>query len=121
LDWVRDRFVLNAFESAEFSVAEEDELTEIRNDRRLKLKNSTDMVPLWFSLQQEYSITNKAIDALLPFSTQYHGAGFSTIYTMKRKNRSRLQALEEDLRVSLSTIRPRTRDIMRHNQAQVSH
>jgi hypothetical protein len=43
LDWMREPFVLSAFESAELTVAEEDEVTEI-NDRRLKLKHSsTDM------------------------------------------------------------------------------
>jgi hypothetical protein len=41
LGWVRDASVLSAFELA---AAEEDELTEIRNDRRLKLEHSsTDM------------------------------------------------------------------------------
>jgi hypothetical protein len=38
---MRDLFVLNAFESAELTVAEDGELTEIRNDRRLKLKHSS--------------------------------------------------------------------------------
>jgi hypothetical protein len=41
--------------------------------------------------------------------------------TIKSKNRSKPQTLEEDLRVWLSPIRPRTRDIMRHCLAQVSH
>jgi hypothetical protein len=51
MDWVRDPFVLRAFESAELTVAEEDELTEIRNDRRLKLKcSSTDMASFWLPL-----------------------------------------------------------------------
>jgi hypothetical protein len=35
LDWVRDPFVLQALDSEEVSVAEEDVLTEIRNDRRM--------------------------------------------------------------------------------------
>jgi hypothetical protein len=51
LDCVRDPFVLSAFELAELTVAE-DELTEIRYERRLKLKHST----LWLSLRQEYPI-----------------------------------------------------------------
>jgi hypothetical protein len=40
LDWVRDSFVLSVFESAELTVAEEDELMEVRNNRRLKLKET---------------------------------------------------------------------------------
>jgi hypothetical protein len=51
LDWVRDPFVLSAFKSAELTVAEEDTLMDIRNDRILKLKHSsTDMASFWLSL-----------------------------------------------------------------------
>jgi hypothetical protein len=122
LDW--DPFVLNAFESAELNVAEEDELTEKRDDRRMKLKrSSTDTASFWLSLRQEYPIiTKKAIEALHPFSTSsLCEAGFSAMNTMKSKNRSLLQTLEEDLRVCLSAIRSRARDILGHHQAQVSH
>jgi hypothetical protein len=39
------------FESAELTAAEEDKLTEIRNDRRLKQKHSSrDMASVWLSL-----------------------------------------------------------------------
>jgi hypothetical protein len=121
-NWVRDPFVLSEFEPAELTAAQEAELREIRKDRRLNLKHSsTDMASFWLPLQQEYLIiTKKAIEALLPFSYLCE-AGSSAMNTMKSKNRSRLQTLEEDLRVCLSTIRPRTRDFMRHHQAQVSH
>jgi hypothetical protein len=74
------------------------------------------------SLQQECPIiTKKALEALLPFSVPHLcEAGFAAMNTMKSKKRSRLQTLEEDLRVCLRAIRPRTRDSMRHHQAQVS-
>jgi hypothetical protein len=50
LDWVKDPFVSSVFESAELTVAE-DELTEISESRRLKLKHSsTDMTSFWLSL-----------------------------------------------------------------------
>jgi hypothetical protein len=39
-DWVRDPFVLNAFESAELTVVEEDDLMGIRNNRRMELKHA---------------------------------------------------------------------------------
>jgi hypothetical protein len=115
--------VLHAFISAELTV-QEDELMEIRNNRRLKLKHSsTDMASFCLSLLQEYSIiTKKVIQRLQPFSTLYLcEAGFSATNTIKIKNRTYLQRLEEGLRVCLSPIRPWARDIMRHHQAQVSH
>ena len=67
LDWVRDPFTINACGTAKFTVSEEDELTDIRNDRGLKLKHlTTDMTSFWLSLREEYPIiTNKAIEVLL--------------------------------------------------------
>jgi hypothetical protein len=48
LDW--DPLVLNAFESAELNVAEENELTKIRDDRKLEVKHSSiDMASFWLS------------------------------------------------------------------------
>jgi hypothetical protein len=69
-DWVKDSFVLSAFKSAKLTVPE-DNIT-----------------------------TKKAIQELLPFSTSYLcEAGFSAMNTIKSKNRSKPQTLEEDLRV----------------------
>jgi hypothetical protein len=90
----------------------------------LKLKHSsTDMASLWLFLRRECPIVTKmATEALHPFSTSYLcEAGFSAMNTMKGMNRSRLQTLEEDLRVRLSTIQPQAKDIMRRHQARVSH
>jgi hypothetical protein len=67
-----------------------EELTEIRNNRRPKLKHSsTDMAPFWLSLQQEHpSITMKATEALHSFSTSYVcEANFSATNMMKSKNK----------------------------------
>jgi hypothetical protein len=49
LDWARDLFVLSVFESAELTAAEEEELIEIRNARRLE-HPSRDMASFWFPL-----------------------------------------------------------------------
>jgi hypothetical protein len=86
-------------------------------------QSSTNKASFSVSLREEHLIIiKKATEALLAFSTSYLCvAGFSTLNTMKSKNRSRLQTLEEDLRLCLSTIRSRTRNIMRLYAAQVSH
>jgi hypothetical protein len=69
LDWVRDPFVLSAFKSAELTVAEEDELMEIRNDRRLKLKHSScDMASFWFVFRTESPITTSKVTETLILS-----------------------------------------------------
>jgi hypothetical protein len=115
---VTDPFVLSAFESAELTVAEEDELTEKSETEALINRYG---IILAVSPTEYPIITKKVLEALLPSTTSYLcEARLSVMNTMRSKNRSQLQTLEEDLRVCLSTIRPRTRDSMRH-QAQVSH
>jgi hypothetical protein len=54
-------------------IAEDDELTEIRKDRRPEMKHSSsDTASFWLSLRQEYPIsTETATEALLPLSTPY--------------------------------------------------
>jgi hypothetical protein len=116
---VRDPFLVSEFEPAELTVPQEDELREIRNDRRLKLKpSSTDMTSFWLSLRQEYSIITKVAEALL-FLKSYLCESFSLMNTMESKHRSLLQALK-DMRLCLLIISSRTRDIMRHHQDQIS-
>jgi hypothetical protein len=106
LGWVRDLSVLSAFESAELTVADDDDLTEIWNTRRLKLKHSsTDMPSFWLSLWQEYPIIIKKVtEAFLPFSTLY------LCYEQVTASNT-----GESFRLCLATIWPQTRDIMRHH------
>jgi hypothetical protein len=115
-NWVRNPLVLREFDPAELTAAQEGVLRGIRNERRLKLKHSSTDTASFCCL----IITKKAFEALLP-SSYLCEAGFPAMRTMKSKNRSRLQTLEEDLRVCLPTIQPRTRDFMRHHQAQIPH
>jgi hypothetical protein len=88
LDWVRNPFALSAFESEELTLAEQDELTEIRNERRLKPKHSSTVrASIWLSLQQEYPIIIiKVTEAPPPFSASYLlEAGFSAMNTIKTR------------------------------------
>jgi hypothetical protein len=105
-------------ELAELSVAEEDKLTETE-----ALINRTGII----LLVSQTGVTgvphrHKATEALLPFSTwDLCEPSFSAVDTMKRKNRSRLRTLEEELRVCFANHTTADKGyIMRHHQAQVS-
>lgn len=138
MDWVRNPFVDSAYQSAMLNTQQEDELIDIRNDRGLKLqyskiaeatekqmktKANVDIASFWVPLMDEYPlIVKEAMKAILPFSTSYLcESAFSAMNAIKSKNRSQLKSLEDDLRVSLSTIRPRKDILMKEHQAQVSH
>jgi hypothetical protein len=73
-------------------------------------------------LQNEYpGVSKKALQILLPFSTSWCESSFSTIEVTKIKKRSTLKDIESELRVSMSTIRPRIEDLCSVRQSQVSH
>lgn len=141
LDWVRNPFIETAYNTAVFTTDEESELIDLKNDRGLKLQYSKlvedaeaesklkktkvniDISSFWIPLLREYPlISKKAMKAVLPFSTSYIcEAAFSSMNAIKTKNRSQLKTLEDDMRVCLSTIRPRKKILMKNRQAQVSH
>lgn len=141
MDWVRNPFIETAYKTAVFTTDEEGELIDLKNDRGLKLqyfklvedaeaksklkktKVNIDISSFWIPLLSEYPlISKKAMKAILPFSTSYIcEAAFSSMNAIKTKNRSQLKTLEDDMRICLSTIRPRKKIIMKKHQAQVSH
>ncbi|KAE9530060.1 hypothetical protein AGLY_011522 [Aphis glycines] len=136
MDWVRNPFIDSAYETALFTTDEESELIDIKNDRGLKLQYSklvediakesklkkikinVDVSSFWINLLHEYpKISRKAMNAILPFSTSYIcETAFSSMNAIKTKNRSQLKNLEDDMRVCLSTIRPRRNLIMKRKQ-----
>jgi hypothetical protein len=123
-DWVRNPFVEVQSSDEEFTIEEEEELINISNDRTLKLKHSQeDLNKFWIGNKQEYpKLSEKAVKILLLFSTTYLcELGFSALATIKSTKRERLLSVEEEMRVCLSTIRPRINLICKKYQSHVSH
>ena len=123
-DWVRDPFLEILSREGIFTLRKEEELTDIRHDRTLKLKyRDSSLDSFWVSIENEYpSIAIKAIKILLLFSTTYLcELGFSYLINIKSVKRERLLSVEEEMRVCLSTIRPRIKEICKSKQSQISH
>ncbi|KAL4104473.1 hypothetical protein QTP88_019771 [Uroleucon formosanum] len=110
--------------NANLSSTEKEQLLEISSDTTLKSKfYMSENDSFWISLQNEYpEVSKKALQILLPFSTSYMcESAFSILEVTKTKKRSTLKDIESELRVSLSTIRPRIEDLCSIHQSQVSH
>lgn len=123
-DWVRDPFNISLSSLVGFELEEKEQFCELKNDRTLLLKlQELNINKFWIHVSAEYpQLSKKALIALLPFSTSYLcEQGFSALTNIKSKNRERLLSVEEELRVCLSTIRPRIKSLCSTRQAQISH
>ena len=102
----------------------QEQLLELSMDRSLQLKhNEMDLGSFWITAQHEYpDISTRAIHVLLPFATTYLcESAFSSLTLIKNKQRSRLESVEQELRVYLSGILPRIKTLCAHIQAHPSH
>ncbi|KAM4748802.1 zinc finger BED domain-containing protein 5-like [Rhinophrynus dorsalis] len=124
-DWIRNPFSELANRSdGQFSLQEEEELIAIRHDRSLEIKyHELSLDTFWIIVSGEHhNIGRKALAILLQFSTTYLcELAFSSMTNIKTQKRERLLSLEDELRVCLSSIRPRIDKLCRLKQAQVSH
>lgn len=124
-DWVRNPFSeLPQASNNTMSLQEEEELTGLHCDRTLMIKfNEVTPDAFWISIRQEYPlISTKAVNILLQFSTSYLSEqAFSCLNHIKSKSRNCLLSVEEEMRVSLSKIRPNIQELTKKKQAQVLH
>ena len=84
--------------------------------------NQKPLPDFWIGLRSEFlALANRAVKTLMPFATTYLcESGFSTLISMKTKYRHRL-CVENDLRLRLSPIQPKTAELCASFQAHPSH
>ena len=121
-DWIRQPFTTRR--AQHLSSELEDALLDLSADRTLQTAfSSCTLEEFWLSVAAEYpGLSKAAIDILLPFGSTYLcEKPFSTLTFIKNKYRSRLLRVEDDLRVAVSTIKPRVQLLCSRKQAQPSH
>ena len=102
-------------------------------DELIDLQSSTALYSTFISCNGEFSkfwcrlvegfptLTKRALEVILPFPTTYlYENGFSSLMTMKTKQRSCLVA-KDDIRVALSATATRFSELARNKQVQKSH
>ena len=123
-DWVRKPYSSEAEVDTTLTLQEQEKLTELRQDRRLRLRFSD--LPLesfWLKTSNEFSnLAYRAISILPPFSITYiRETSFSAMTAIKVKKRERLRAVAKKLRVGLFSVSAQIPSLCSSKQAQTSH
>ncbi|KAG0438169.1 SCAN domain-containing protein 3 [Dictyocoela muelleri] len=122
-DWVLNPFLID---SAEDSLQLQEELMDIRNDYELKYKFKNGYQQFWLQkkISEKYPGVWKIVEKLiLAFPSSYLvERGFSAVTNLLTKKRNRLQTVERgDLRLLLTKIQPRVKDLLESHQIHPSH
>ena len=121
-EWVRFPFLCE-INSMRDENPLKDELIELKAASSLRLSfNSQNLDTFWISLQDSYpQLARAAIIKIIPFVTTYLcESGFSTMVTIKTKQRNRLNQ-RHDMRVSLSCTLPNFAELIADKEEQHSH
>ncbi|KAJ4437453.1 hypothetical protein ANN_17597 [Periplaneta americana] len=105
--------------------ANEDEFIDLCADSTLNgkfTKSEASVAAFWLRLREKYpDLMKKTINALFPFSTSYLCEQDFSAMATKCEARNRLNNLEDDLRISLSSVRPSITYLFYKHQSQISH
>lgn len=120
--WVSSPFLAH-IDALNLPTSELNQFIELTSDTTLKMLHPrVSLMKFWTQASHEYpELSQKAFKIILPFATSYLcECGFSALVTIKTKYRSRLE-VEDELRLSLSSITPRLDKLCSTVQAQGSH
>ena len=122
--WIHEPFIRQFSDVTHLSLKAQEEFADLSSEKVLELLFSKQtLCDFWIRTRSEYATFSElALDKLLPFCTTYLcKAAFSKLTTIKSKNRSSLETVEDTLRPSLSCTIPRMDHLCKKHQAHPSH
>lgn len=108
--WVMDPYSETAAQPGSLTKTEEEELCELQSSQALQKRfTERSLDQFWVSVQKKYpALHRKAVNILLQFSSSYAcEKAFSCLARLKSTERNRFVSVEDEIRVSLSKVRPR--------------
>ena len=105
----------------------QEEFIELINSSSNKdIHETQDLVTFWLAMRNNYpQLAYNALQVLLPFSSTYLcESAFTTLVSIKLKNRNKLSNVEADLQCALgltNTIKPRIKQLVASKRKQKSH
>lgn len=112
--WVMDPYSETAAQPGSLTRAEEEELCELQSSQALQRRfNERSLDQFWVSVQKRYpALHRKAVNILLQFSSSCAcEKAFSCLARIKSTERNRFVSVEDEIRVSLSKVRPRIQSL----------
>jgi len=123
-NWIRQPFEIDIHQINGLTSLEEDSLVEMSTDTSLKMQfNQKSLEHFWLHVRKDYpQLSSKALKVLIPFPTTYLcEKAFSALVYIKNKFRNRLENVESELRLKLSSIEPDVQKLVTEMQHQPSH
>ncbi len=121
-DWLRNPFIGTMQKELNLSFEEEEQLIDIKNDRNLSLQfKEMPLDTFLIHIKDEYpGISKKTLKILIQFSTSYLcKLWFYSLTNIESKKRKRLQPIDKEMRVWLSTISPNIKDCCKSKEAYI--
>ena len=122
-NWIKNPFVDNANTPQGFTSLEAEQFIDLSSDLTLKsVYNPDSLISFWVKARSEFPLVGcNGLSVLVPFATSYLcEAGFSVVEAIKSKYRSKID-IERDMRVTISSIEPRSNKMWEEQQAHCSH
>ncbi|XP_035231187.1 protein FAM200A-like [Stegodyphus dumicola] len=119
LIWAVKPFGIHAENITHLPLKSQEELVQLSNYSGLKIDfNTKSLEDFWLGVAKEFpTISETAINFLLPFSTTYLSeATFSSLTTIKSKYQSNVKNSEEVLRPAVSKILPSFDNIIKNHR-----
>ena len=122
-NFIKDPFNSSAFDIPNANIAVQEQFIDLISDSSNKIIfECSSIFNFWCKMFSQYPLISKLVlKIILPFSTTYEcESGFSSLLTIKSKNRNRLN-VEHDLRCALSKTTPQFDKLVSQKQHHPSH